>query len=143
MTKNTNNSFGRSISITFAIFVFFFFWAIIAARPWTEEPKLKTDPRILALDARETRLRHDAAQVNMIIKRRWNTYQAQLKMRKRQIAHVRTAQAKVNTQAMLRRVTISASVQSSPSSSATSSPSSAPIVRVAPRAPAVTQTKTS
>ena len=51
------NNLGRVYAITLAILVFFLSWAAIAARPWVSAPEAKTDPRIVALSARERKLR--------------------------------------------------------------------------------------
>lgn len=136
------NSFGRSGAIALAIFIFFMTWAIIAARPWIEEPSVATDPRIVALNAREARLRRDATQINAIVKKRWTAYQAQLNVRKKKISSIRLAQRRAlamakqaSARAAARQVYVSQSPASNPATRA-------PVVRVTPSAP-VTQTKTS
>jgi len=142
------NGLGRVYATTLAIVVFFLSWAVIAAKPWVSAPAAKTDPRILALNAREQRLHRDAIQIRTIVQKRWTVYQAQLVRRKHVIAARKKAQ-----QALVARQTALAAQQARyvpPASSSASAPQaaasapSAPIVRVAPpAAPPATQTKTS
>ena len=54
------NGFGRLYVTVLAAVVFFVAWAVIAARPWVPENEGKQDPRLVALTAREQRLRQDA-----------------------------------------------------------------------------------
>jgi hypothetical protein len=145
MTSNL----GRVYAITLAIFVFFLSWAIIAARPCVSAPEAKTDPRILALNAREQRLRRDAVEIRAIVQKRWTVYRAQLVRRKHQIVLRKKAQQKLLAQQALaaQQAQVVRSAPSSPTyHSAAPAPSapSAPIVRVAPpAAPPATKTKTS
>ena len=145
MTSNL----GRAYATSIAVVVFFLSWAVVAAKPWVSAPEAKTDPRILALSARERKLNKDAVQVRAIVQKRWALYQAQLVRRKHLIAARKKAQ-----QVLLARQQAVAAQQaryvapSAPSSSAqthVAAPApSAPIVRVAPpSAPPATQTKTS
>ncbi len=135
------NGLGRIYAITLAIVVFFLSWAVIAARPWVEAPAAKTDPRIVALDARERKLHKEAIAVRAIVQKRWNVYHARLTRRKRLIAVRKKAQQALATQqALVARQT--RVVQSTSSSQSAPAPS-APIVRVAPASPPATQTKTS
>jgi hypothetical protein len=140
---------GRVYAIAIGIVVFFLCWAVIAAKPWVEAPAAKTDPRITALDARERRLHRDAVAINAIVQKRWNVYQAQLVMRKHQIAARKKAQQVLLARQQALAAQQAQVVQSAPSTSsapvyhAAAAPS-APIVRVAPpAAPPATQTKTS
>jgi len=144
MTSNI----GRAYAISLAVVVFFLSWAVIAARPWVSAPEAKTDPRILALSARERKLHADAIQVKAIVQKRWALYQAQLIRRKHQIAARKKAQQVLLAQqqataAQQARYVAPAAPSSSASHAAAPAPS-APIVRVAPpSAPPATQTKTS
>jgi DNA-binding IclR family transcriptional regulator len=73
----------RIYAVVSATLVLFLAWAVIAAHPWANTAK---DPRLAALQARETRLHQQAAEVNRIVSRRWNVYRVQLKHRQAQIA---------------------------------------------------------
>jgi hypothetical protein len=135
---------GRIYAIALATVVFFLTWAVIASRPWVETPDAKTDPRIVALNARERRLRKDAIEIRAIVQKRWTIYQAQLVRRKHLIVVRKKAQ-----QALLAQQALAAQqaqvrvVQQAPSSQPAPAPS-APIVRVAPPAtPPATKTKSS
>lgn len=130
------SALGRVYAISLAIIVFFLAWAVIAARPWAEPPTAKTDPRIVALNVRERRLRADAVKINALVKKRWAVYRVALAKRKHQIAAVNKAQAARAAQAQV--------VQAAQTAPATHSaaPSAPPVVRVTP-APPATSTKTS
>jgi hypothetical protein len=80
---------GRLYALALALLVFFIAWSAFAARPWVSSSK--TDPRIVALAAREQRIRHESAVVQRIVQKRWAVYRAALKQRQRVIA-VRQAQ---------------------------------------------------
>jgi hypothetical protein len=133
------NGFGRLYVTVLAAIVFFLAWAVIAARPWVPENEGKQDPRLVALTAREQRLRQDAIAIKKIVDKRWATYRVELANRKHLIA-VRAQQNAARAQAQAQAVR---QVQTYQQSSQSAAVSSAPIVRVAPSAPAVTQTKTS
>ena len=139
MTSNL----GRVYAITLGIVVFFLSWAVIAARPWVSAAAAKTDPRIVALNAREQKLRKDAAEISAIVQKRWKVYNAQLVRRKHMIAVRKKAlQAQQALAAQQARVYVRSAPQA-PAYHAASAPS-APIVRVAPpAAPPATHTKTS
>jgi hypothetical protein len=140
MTSNL----GRVYAITLAIFVFFLAWAIIAARPWVSAPEAKTDPRILALNAREQKLRRDAVEIRAIVQKRWTIYQAQIVRRKHLfVVRKKAQQALLAQQALAAQQAQVRVVQQAPSSQPAPAPS-APIVRVAPPAtPPATKTKSS
>ena len=143
MTSNL----GRVYAITLGIVVFFLSWAVIAARPWVSAPEAKTDPRIVALNVREQKLRKDAVAISAIVQKRWKVYRVQLVRRKHLIVVRKKAQqALLARQALASqqaRVVQSSSPSSTPTYHAAPAPS-APIVRVAPpAAPPATQTKTS
>jgi hypothetical protein len=79
MTSHT----GRSYAVALALVVFFLAWAVVAAHPWATTA---ADPRLQALAARESQLRHEAKLVRAVVAQRWATYKAQLKVRRAQIA---------------------------------------------------------
>lgn len=83
---------GRLYSIALALFVFFLTWVAIGARPWVASGS-KSDPRLVALEQREQRVRRQSVAVQRLVKRRWATYQAQLRQRRSQIAAANQAQA--------------------------------------------------
>jgi hypothetical protein len=128
------SSLGRVYAIVLAMLVFFLAWAAIAARPWVDASGTKTDPRIIALNARERRLRADAVKVRAVVNKRWALYRAALAKRKRQITARKKALA-------AQQARIAAS-RAAPSSSAPSS-APAPVIKVAPASPPATQTRTS
>jgi hypothetical protein len=139
MTSNL----GRVYAITLAIFVFFLAWAIIAARPWVSAPEAKTDPRILALNAREQKLRRDAVEIRAIVQKRWTIYQAQIVRRKHLFVVRKKAQQALLAQQVLAAQQAQVVRSAAPAPSAPSAPS-APRVRVAPPAtPPATKTKSS
>jgi hypothetical protein len=84
MTSHT----GRLYALAGALFVFFVLWAAIAAHPWSTA-KAAPDPRILALQAREHRIRVESVRVKRILDRRFAAYHVALARRERQIAHAR------------------------------------------------------
>lgn len=134
MTSNL----GRLYASVLAMVVFFFAWAVIAARPWVPENEGKQDPRLVALKVREQRLRRDAVLIKKVVDKRWATYRVAVAKRKHLIA-VRAKQnaARARAQAVQVRT-----YQRQPSYSYQASAPSAPIVRVSP-APAATSTKSS
>lgn len=82
----------RLYSLALALFVFFLTWATVGARPWAAAAPQK-DPRLAALAARETRLRHESVVVQRLVKHRWAVYRTQLAKRQSQIAAAKQAQA--------------------------------------------------
>jgi hypothetical protein len=128
---------GRLYATALAMVVFFVAWAVIAAHPWVPENAGKQDPRLVALNAREQKLRQDAIAIKKIVDKRWAVYRVALAKRKHLIA-VRAKQnaARAQVQAVQQ-------VQTYRQPSYRGSASSAPVVRVAPAAPAATQTRTS
>jgi hypothetical protein len=71
----------RLYAAALAIVVFFVTWAVVAARPWASESPAADDPRLVALERREQRLRRDAVRVNRLVERRFANYRAQLAAR--------------------------------------------------------------
>ena len=81
---------GRLYALALALVVFFLAWATLAAHPWGTP---RSDPRLAALTARETRLQHEAKLVHKVVAARWAAYRAELKVRQTQIASARRAAA--------------------------------------------------
>ncbi|MGD0274264.1 MAG: hypothetical protein ABSB96_11110 [Gaiellaceae bacterium] len=131
------NGLGRLYATALTMVVFFVAWAVIAARPWVPENEGKQDPRLVALNARELKLRQDAIAIKKIVDKRWVTYRVELARRKHLIA-VRAKQNAARAQAQAVR-----QIQTYQQSSQSAAVPSAPVVRVAPAAPAATQTRTS
>jgi hypothetical protein len=92
------NHVARLYALVAAVLVFFVAWAAIAAHPW-QTRAATSDPRLAALQAREQRLRAESLAVKRIVDRRWAAYRAQLALRKREIASVRSQNAKTRTAA--------------------------------------------
>ena len=68
------------------LLVFFLLWVTIAAKPWTSASKRTADPRVLALQARQRALKHEAAHVKAVVASRWHRYEKALRSREREIA---------------------------------------------------------
>jgi len=134
------NGLGRLYATALAVVVFFVAWAVIAARPWVPENGAKQDPRLVALKAREQRLRQDAIAIKKIVDKRWATYRVELAQRRHLIA-VRAKQNAARAQAQAQAVRQVQTYQQ-PSSQAAAAPAP-PVVRVAPAAPAATATRSS
>jgi hypothetical protein len=88
MTSHT----GRLYALAFGLVVFFLAWALVAARPWSTAA---ADPRLQALAARESQLRHESKLVNQVVSQRWALYRSELHARKTQIALVRARAAQL------------------------------------------------
>ena len=84
--STVTSNLGRLYATALAMVVFFFAWAVIAARPWVPENEGKQDPRLVALNVREQRLRKDAVMIKKIVNKRWATYRVALTKRKHLIA---------------------------------------------------------
>ena len=113
----------RLYALALGLAVFFLSWAFVAARPWAHETAPAKDPRMVALERREQRLRAEAVRVNRQVARRFARYQVELRERQAQIAAVQQANA----------VPVSAAPSAAPA---------APAVRVA-SVPPVTSTQSS
>jgi hypothetical protein len=120
---------GRIYATAIALVTFFLFWAVIAAHPWAQpqSSSASSDPRLVALQAREQRLQARSVAVQKIVNRRWATYRVALAKRNKQLAAQQVAQTVAQT------ATQTASAVVLPR---------APSVTVTPAAP-VTATKTS
>lgn len=68
------------------LFVFFVLWATVAAKPWASAARRPADPRLVALDRRQRRLRHESVTVKHLLDKRWAVYDRRLKERRAQIA---------------------------------------------------------
>lgn len=126
------------------LLAFFVLWTSIAAKPWATTKKAAPDPRLLALTAREHRLRKEAATVQRLVAKRWKTYERRLAARRRAIA---AAQRRHDAQVEAARLAAqrlaaaqaaaSVSVSYAPSSSGSSSASAAAAPRVVTLPPRV------
>ncbi len=81
---------GRLYVLALALVVFFLAWATLSAHPWGTP---RSDPRLAALAARETRLKHEARLVDRIVAARFAAYRADLRLRRAQIASAQQAAA--------------------------------------------------
>ena len=79
---------GRVYAVACALLVLFVAWAVIAARPWSADGTRAGDPRLVALEARAARVRHEAVVVRHTLERRWAVYRVRLARRHREIARV-------------------------------------------------------
>ncbi len=77
----------RAYAVAIALVVFFVSWATVAARPWGTP---KPDKRLVALDAREQRLRTDARIVARVVAARSAAYRTALQARRAAIAEARS-----------------------------------------------------
>jgi hypothetical protein len=75
---------GRLYALALALLVFFVAWSVFAARPWVSSAQ--ADPRVVALAAREQRIRHESLVVRRIVQKRWVAYRSALKRRRKLIA---------------------------------------------------------
>lgn len=74
------NSVGRIYAIALAVVVFFILWATIAANPFGQSNKVSatSDPKLLALQARQTAVQNQAIKASQTLNKRWATYRAAL-----------------------------------------------------------------
>lgn len=82
------NHVAKLYAVALALVVFFVTWAGVAARPWATEAE---DPRLVALERRELRLRRERARVQRVLRQRVAAYQVRLNARQREIAAARAA----------------------------------------------------
>jgi hypothetical protein len=64
----------RLYAAALALVAFFLSWAVIAAKPW--HPEAAADPRLVALERRETELRRETARVQRAVERRRESTEA-------------------------------------------------------------------
>lgn len=86
------NHVARLYAIALALVVLFLTWAVVAARPWAATVA-EQDPRIVALERREAKLRRKSARVERQVKRRFAAYEVRLRKRKQAIAAIQAANA--------------------------------------------------
>ena len=136
----------RLYVLAVSLLAFFLAWAAIAAHPWQAAASPRRDPRLVALDVRERRLRRDAIETRRVIERRWARYRVRLGERRREIAaaHRRQLAAEHAAQAAAAAAAQAAAAQAAASAPtpAASAPAAAPPVRVV-TLPPVTVTRTS
>ncbi len=82
----------RLYAVALALVVLFLTWAVVAARPWAASAAEK-DPRIVALERREAKLRRKSVLVERQVKRRFAAYEVRLRKRKQAIAAIQAANA--------------------------------------------------
>ncbi len=87
------NHLVRVYAAVVSLGVLFALWVVIAASPWSAGPAQAVDPRLVALKAREQRLRHEAATVQRTVQRRWHAYEHRLRARRQEIAAARRRHA--------------------------------------------------
>jgi hypothetical protein len=68
------------------LLAFFVLWTSIAAKPWATAKRPAADPRLVALAAREHRLRAESAAVKRLVAHRWKVYERRLRARRGKIA---------------------------------------------------------
>jgi hypothetical protein len=67
----------RLYAVALALLIFFLTWAAVAARPWASTST--SDPRLVALAAREQRVRAESLAVRKIVQHRWAVYRTRLR----------------------------------------------------------------
>ena len=90
------NHVARLYAVSLALVVLFLTWAAVAARPWAASAA-EQDPRIVALERREAKLRRKGIRVERQVKRRFAAYEVRLRKRKRAIAAIQAANASAAT----------------------------------------------
>ena len=86
------NHVARLYAVALALVVLFLTWAVVAARPWAASAA-EQDPRIVALERREAKLRRKSIRVERQVNRRFAAYEVRLRKRKRAIAAIQAANA--------------------------------------------------
>jgi uncharacterized membrane protein YgcG len=82
----------RLYAIALGVVIFFLTWAVVAARPWAAEATAN-DPRLVALERREERLRRESIRVRRVVQRRFAVYRRELRARQAQIAAIEASNA--------------------------------------------------
>jgi len=67
----------RLYALALALLIFFLTWTAVAARPWAATST--SDPRLVALAAREQRVRAESLAVRKIVQHRWAVYRTKLR----------------------------------------------------------------
>jgi hypothetical protein len=124
----------RLYAVSATLVVFFFSWAVLAARPLASSGR-SNDPRLAALAVRERRLQAESVAVRRILERRWGAYRAALARRRRAIA---AAQRRISHLAVTRAPAVEARAAASTPAPAVIPPPAA-VITSAP----VTATRTS
>ena len=88
-----SNHVVRLYAVALTLAVLFLTWAVVSAKPWATQAAEKKDPRLVALERREERLRKQSVRVNRVVKRRFVRYERQLAKRQREIAAIQAANA--------------------------------------------------
>ena len=83
----------RLYAVALTLAVLFLTWAVVAAKPWATQAAEKKDPRLVALERREARLRKQSVRVNRVVKQRFARYERKLRVRKQEIAAINAANA--------------------------------------------------
>ena len=96
----------RLYALAISLLVLLVLWAAIAARPWQATAARPADPRLVALSAREQRLRHDAVIVKSVVDRRWAAYRVALARRNAQISNAQRAASLAAATPSVRVVTL-------------------------------------
>ena len=131
----------RLYAVALTLAVLFLTWAVVSAKPWATQAAEKKDPRLVALERREERLRKQSVRVNRVVKRRFARYERQLARRQREIAAIQAANAAAAAASSVPvssggAVSFSSSSSGSSGSSGGSSGPSAPSVSVVDLPPA-------
>ena len=125
MTTTMTNQVVRLYAVALTLAVLFLTWAVVAAKPWATTAAAEKDPRLVALERREARLRKQSIRVNRVVKRRFARYERRLAARKREIAAINGANAAAPS-----------AVPASSGGSVSSGPAAAPPVSVVDLPPA-------
>ena len=86
---------GRLYALATALLVFFLAWAAVAAHPWVQAAP--RDPRLVALAAREQRVRQESVAVRRVVQQRWAVYRTKLRAQQRAQAAVAAPPVRVVT----------------------------------------------
>jgi biopolymer transport protein ExbB/TolQ len=87
------NHVARLYAVSLALAVLFLTWAVVAARPWATAAAAEKDPRLVALERREARLRKQSVRVERQVERRFARYERRLAERQREIAAIQASNA--------------------------------------------------
>ena len=87
------NHVARLYAVALALAVLFLTWAVVAARPWATAAAAEKDPRLVALERREARLRKQSVRVERLVERRFARYERRLAKRQREIAAIQASNA--------------------------------------------------
>jgi len=85
----------RLYAVAITLVVFFVTWAVVSARPWAAPASPAKDPRLVALQEREARVHQESIRVRSVLRHRNHVYRVKLRERKRKIAAIEAANARV------------------------------------------------